>query len=127
MALLPVLVITDLFHPIDVLAVECFGDRDMRHRGNRSGAVPMLLARRKPDDVARPHFLDRCALALNPPETRGDNERLPERMGMPGGARTRLESHVSAGRARRFLRTKQGVDAHRAGEILGRSFGRWFR
>src|SRR5438445_5113073 len=98
MALLPVLVITDLFHPIDVLAVECFGDRDMRHRGNRSGAVPMLLARRKPDDVARPDFLDRPALALHPTEAGGDNQCLPERMRVPGGARTRLESHVSAGR-----------------------------
>src|SRR5438270_2482261 len=119
MALLPVLVITDLFHPIDVLAFKRFGDRDVCHGRRRCCAVPMLLARRKPDDVARPDFLDRPALALHPTEAGSDDERLPERMGVPGSARTGLEGNVSAGRARRFLRAKQHVDAYGAGEIFG--------
>src|SRR6476659_6660175 len=83
----------------------------------------MLLARRKPDDIAWPYVLDQPALALHPPEAGGDDQRLPERMRVPGGARTWLEGHVSAGRARRFLRAKQRIDADRSGEIFGRSFG----
>src|SRR5436305_14607165 len=64
--LLPVLVVADLFHPIDVLAFKRFGDRDVCHGRRRCCAVPMLLARRKRDDIARPHFLDRSAPALHP-------------------------------------------------------------
>src|SRR3954454_23471843 len=91
-----------MFHPIDVLAIERLGDRDVGHCSRRTRAVPMLLARRKPHDIAGPDFLDRPALALHPAEAGGDNERLPERVRMPRGARTGLEGHVSAGRARRI-------------------------
>jgi len=39
--------------------------------------VPMLLARREPDDVARPDLLDRPALALRKAAAGRDNQCLP--------------------------------------------------
>src|SRR4051794_38237618 len=64
------LLVGDVFQPLDGLAVELLGDGDMGQGGGRSGPVPMLLARRKPDDVARPDRLDRTALALSPTAAR---------------------------------------------------------
>jgi hypothetical protein len=52
-----VLFVADSFHPIDHFAVQRFLKSDMRHCGRRRSAVPMLLVRRKPDDVAWPDFL----------------------------------------------------------------------
>src|SRR5207253_10940740 len=54
----PILFVADLFHPVDQLAVQRFLNGDMSHRGHRRSAVPMLLARRKPDHIAWPNFLD---------------------------------------------------------------------
>jgi hypothetical protein len=77
-----VLFVAYLLHPIHDLAVEPVLNGDVRHRRRRRCAVPMLFARRKPDDIARPDFLDRTAPALRPPDARSDDRRLPERMGM---------------------------------------------
>jgi hypothetical protein len=62
----PVLLVADLFQPIDVLAVLKFRNGDVRHRGRRRRSMPMLQSRRKPDDIAGPDFLDRSALGLDP-------------------------------------------------------------
>ena len=62
----PILLVADLFHPVDDLAVQRFLNGDMRHCRRRRGAVPVLLAGRKPDHVAWPDFLDRPAPALRP-------------------------------------------------------------
>ena len=40
------------FHPIDRIAIQRFLNGDVRHRGRRRGAVPMLLVRCKPDQIA---------------------------------------------------------------------------
>src|SRR6516162_7906917 len=53
-----ILVVTHLLHPVDDLAVQCFLNRDVSHRGCGLGAMPMLLARRRPDHVTRPDLLD---------------------------------------------------------------------
>jgi hypothetical protein len=53
-----------VLHPVDDLAVERFRNRNMRHRCGRRRAVPVLLARREPDDITRPDLLDRPTLAL---------------------------------------------------------------
>ena len=94
-----VLFIADLLHPVDGLAVERFLNGDVRHGRGRCGAVPVFLARRKPDDVARVYFLDRAALALRPTATGGNNQGLAQRVGVPGRASTRLERDACAGRA----------------------------
>ena len=74
----------------------------MRHGGRRRGAVPVLLAGRKPDDVAGPDFLDRAALALRPAAAGGDDQGLAERMGVPGGAGAGLEGDAGAADAGRI-------------------------
>ena len=51
--LFAVLLVADVLHPVDDLAVLRFLNGDMRHRIDRRGAVPMFFAGRKPDDVAR--------------------------------------------------------------------------
>jgi hypothetical protein len=61
-----ILLLADLFHPVSRLAVERLIDGNVRHRRGWRGAVPMLLARRDPDHVARPDLLDRAAPALRP-------------------------------------------------------------
>src|SRR5208337_766664 len=92
-SLLPlgVLLVRDLLHPSDSRVVLHFGNGDMGHRAVGRRAVPVLLARLEPDDVAGPDLLDRAALPLRAPETGGDKQRLPERVRMPRGARARLE------------------------------------
>src|SRR5438876_3011132 len=86
--LAPILFFAHLFHPIDHLAVQRFLNSDMRHRGCWRGAVPMLLTRRKPNDIARPDFLDWFAPTLRPSEAGRDDQCLTEWMCMPGGAST---------------------------------------
>jgi hypothetical protein len=65
--LLAILFVADLFHPVHGLAIEPFLNGDVRHGGGGCGAVPVLLTRRKPDDVARPNLLDRASPALRQP------------------------------------------------------------
>src|SRR5438270_168131 len=82
----------------------------------------MPLIRRAPDHVARSNFHFWSALALYPPTTGRDDQRLPERMGMPCGTCAGLERDARATRACRFGRLEQGINAHRAGKILVRPF-----
>ena len=87
----------------------------------RCGSVPVLLAGRKPDHVARPDLLDRPAPALRPAAARRDEQGLAERMRMPRSPRTRLESDAGALNQRRIRRLKQRIDTDRAGEPIRRS------
>jgi hypothetical protein len=89
--LLPVLLVADLFHPVNDLAVELFLYGDVRHARGRRSAVPVLLAGRERDHITRPDLLDRTAFALSPAEARGHDERLPERMRMPCSSCTGFE------------------------------------
>src|SRR3984885_13953027 len=117
----PVLLVADLLHPIDRLAVEPFLDGDMAHRRGRRRPVPMLLPRRKGDDVAGPDLLDRAALVLDPAAAGHHDQGLAERVSVPGGARARLEGDESAGDAGWIGRTQQRVDPDSAGKPLPRS------
>ena len=53
--------------------------------------MPVLLARRYPDDVAGPDFPDGSALGLHAADARDHVQRLPKRMRVPGGPRAGLE------------------------------------
>src|SRR5438874_10404636 len=87
----------------------------------------MLLVRRTPDDVTGPDRAYCAALALHVAVARRANERLAKRMRVPIAARAGLEGYVRAARARWRGRLEELVDAHRAGEILRRPFGRRLR
>ena len=66
----------DLLQPVDGFAVEPLLNGDVRHRGGRRRAVPVLFARREPDDVAGANLLDRAAPSLRQSAAGGDDERL---------------------------------------------------
>ena len=66
-----------------------------------------VVARREDNDVARANLLDRAALALHAAAAHGDDENLAKRMGVPSGARARLE--------------RDCVAAARAGAVAGNS------
>ena len=91
-----ILLVADLLHPVDHLAVELFLNGDVGHGRGRRGAMPVLLAGREPDHVAGPDLLDRAALALHPAAAGRDDQRLPERMRVPGSASARLERDAGA-------------------------------
>src|SRR6202023_1483381 len=97
-----ILFVADLLHPVDEFSVQRLLNGDMRHRRCRRRAMPVLLTRREPDHIAGADLLDRTAPALRPPEAGYDDQGLTEGMGVPGGARARLERDVRAAHARRF-------------------------
>src|SRR3954469_16971725 len=113
-----------MFEPVDGLAVEAFLDRDVAHRRRCRSAVPVLLARREPDDVARTDFLDLSAFTLHPAEAGRHDQRLAERMGVPGGARARLEGDERPGDTGGGRGAEQRIDANRPGEPLRTSLAR---
>ena len=81
-----ILFVADLFHPVDRAAVQRLLNGDMHHRAPARRAVPVLLAGLKPHDVTGPDCLDRPAPTLHPSGARRHNQRLAERVRMPGGA-----------------------------------------
>src|SRR3989442_13865399 len=78
-----VLLVADLLQPVHDLAIELFLDGDMGHGGSKHGAMPMLFARRAPDNVAPLKNLDRTAPALHQAAPRRHEQRLTQRVGMP--------------------------------------------
>src|ERR1700757_543125 len=68
-----VLLVADVLHPGDVLAVERLLGGDMNHARRRRGAVPVLFVRRNPDNVARFDLAHFAAPALYPARA-GDDE-----------------------------------------------------
>src|SRR2546422_11604800 len=99
-----VLFVADLLHPVDDLAVEFFLDCNVGHGGVRRRAMPVLLARRAPDDVARSNHFDRTTPALHEPAAGRDDQGLTQRMGVPCGPGAWLERDAGTPRARRIGR-----------------------
>src|ERR1700704_3854532 len=116
--LLAILFVTDLFHPVDGLSVEPFLNGDVRHGCRARRAVPMFFARGKPDYVTRSNLLDRASPSLRAAAACRDNQRLPERVRVPGRPRTGLECHAGADDARRIGCAEERIDAYRAREVL---------
>src|SRR5215469_13289379 len=106
-----ILLIGYLLHPIHKLAVECLLDGDVSHACGGRCAVPVAMIRRTPDDIARADLRDRASFTLRPAAAGGDNERLAERVRMPGGARAGLECDAGACYASRRGGREQWVDA----------------
>src|SRR3954469_11041415 len=85
-----VLLVGDVLHPVDGLAVALLLNGNVTHLRAGRGSVPVLLAGREPDHVPRPDLLYRPALALSPSNARGDDQRLAKRVRVPCGSCARL-------------------------------------
>src|ERR1700683_812189 len=81
--------------------------------------MPVLLARREPDYIARVDLLHLPAPTLRPAATGRDDESLPEWMRMPSGPCAGLEGYAGALNKRRIGRLKKRVDPYGASEPLG--------
>src|SRR5437764_13932340 len=81
-----VLLVRDVFEPVDRLAVELLLDGDVRHRRGRGRAVPVLFARRKPHDITRANLFNRSAPALDAAGPGCHDQCLTQWMGVPGGS-----------------------------------------
>ena len=105
-----------MLHPVNHLSVFVFLNRDMGHGGGGRGSMPVFLAGREPDDITRPDLIDRASPMLSPAAPSCDDESLPERMRMPGGARAGFEGYARALHQCRVRRLKKRSDPHGAGD-----------
>jgi hypothetical protein len=94
-----VLLVTHLFHPINVLPVKLLLNGDMRHTTGCSSAMPVFHARRYPYDITRLDLLLFTTLLLHPACAGSHDQGLAEWMGMPCRAGTGLERDGGARRA----------------------------
>lgn len=115
---LSVLLVTDLFHPVDNFTVELFLNGDVRHGRSRRGTVPVLLAGWEPDHITGPYLLGKSAFALGPAAACRDDQRLTERMRVPCGSRARLKGYAGTLNECRFGRLEKWIDSDRTGEPL---------
>ena len=69
-----VLVVSDVFHPVDDLAVDDRLDRNVGHGLALSGTVPVLDARWCPDHIAGPDVLFLATPFLHPAASRDDDQ-----------------------------------------------------
>src|SRR5664280_2895150 len=111
-----VLLVGHRLQPRHMLAALMFLHGDVLHAVLGRGAVPVLLARRNPDRVAGTHRTDRTAPGLHVADAGGDMQSLSQRMGMPGGARARLEAHPGRAQERGIGRLDDRILPHRPGE-----------
>src|SRR2546421_9985426 len=110
-ALLAVLFVADLLHPVNRLAVEPLLNGDVGHSCGWCGPVPMFLPRREPDHVPWMNVLDGTTPALNPARACRHNQSLAQRVGVPGGPSTWLERDTGATDACRVGCLEEGVNA----------------
>src|SRR5439155_14858234 len=115
----PVFFFADFFQPLNRLPVQRFLNGDVRHRGLRRSAVPMLLVRHEPDNIARPDFLDRAAPSLRPPKAGCDDQRLTEWMSMPGGACARLKRDTGTDDVCGIGRLEQRINSDSTSKPIG--------
>src|ERR1700688_3077444 len=87
-----VLLVGHRFQPSNVVAALGLLHGDVFHPMLGCGPVPMFLVRRNPNRVAGADLPDRTAPGLHMADAGCDVQSLPEWMGMPGGASTRLEA-----------------------------------
>src|SRR5437870_2746750 len=123
-AFLLVLFAAYLLHPAHDLAIEFLLDGEVRQRAVWRGAVPMLLPGRTRDHIPGMNLFDGTSPALHEATTCRHDERLTQRVGVPGRAGSRFERDVRTLRATRSGCLEQWLDTHLAGEPFRRSFAR---
>src|SRR5580658_5517578 len=114
-----------MLEPVYGFAVELFLNGDVRHGRCLRCSVPVLFSGFEPEDVARADLFDWAAPALRAAAAGCDNERLAERVRMPGCAGSGFEGDAGADYACWVGRGKQRIDPDGAGEPLGRPFAGW--
>ncbi len=82
----------------------------------------MFFARRDPDHIAGPDLLDAGAFALNPAKSRGHDQRLAERVGVPCSAGAGFERDRRATDAGAAVACEGRVDPHGSGKPVLRPF-----
>jgi hypothetical protein len=94
----PILLVADLFQPVNDFSVELFLNGDVGHGCGWCGPMPVFLARREPDHIPWADLLDWTTPALCAAAARGDDEGLTERMrGLRSPCRTnRLSDYHQA-------------------------------
>jgi hypothetical protein len=113
------LIVANFFEPFGGFPAESFLNCDVRHGCRRGGAMPVFLARRKPDDIAGENFLDRTAVALGPAAASSDDKRLSERMRVPSRPGAGSECDVGACNTSRIDGLKKSFDLDVAREVFG--------
>jgi hypothetical protein len=108
-----------MLHPVNHLSVFVSLNRDVGHGSRWRGAMPVFLAGGEPDDITGPDLIDRASPMLSPAAPSCDDESLPERMRMPGGARAGFEGYARALHPCRIRRLKKRIDPHGASEPVG--------
>lgn len=106
------------------LAVLHLVDGDMAHSPVGGSAVPVLFARFEEDDVAGADLLDGAAFALYTARAEGDEQRLSQRVRVPGGTGAGVEGHIRALHAVGEIGVEQRIDPYRPGEPVARSCSR---
>ena len=86
--------------------------------------MPVLDAGRAPEHVAGLDLLDRAAPLRGAAFAGGDDQALPERMGVPGRASSGLKGDIGAGLARGFIGGEHMGDGDFAGKV---GVGAWNR
>src|SRR4051812_33847221 len=117
-----VLLVGDVFEPIHRLAIELLLHGDVRHRRGGRRAMPVLFARGKPDDVTGSNLFNGSAPALDAARPGCHDQRLAERMGVPGGARAGLECHGRTRSSGGSGGLKERIDTDGAGKPVTGSF-----
>src|SRR5439155_11906944 len=121
-AFLLVLFAADLLHPAHDLAVEFFLDGEVRQRAVWRGPVPRFLSGRAGDYIPGMNLFDGTSPALHEATTRRHDERLTQRMGVPGRAGSRPERDVRTMRTTRSRCLEQRLDTHLAADPFRRPF-----
>src|SRR5690242_17606787 len=87
-----------------------------------SGAAPVPLARRRVDHITRADLNNLTAAGLHQPASFGHVQRLAAWMTVPGGPRTRCESHNVDAHAGVVFAPRDDVEPPVPGERLRRAF-----
>ncbi|GBH07971.1 HrpA-like RNA helicase [Pseudomonas syringae pv. actinidiae] len=89
--------------------------------------MPVAGIWRNPDNVSRTNFLTRATFLLHVADTRCDDQRLPEWMGVPRSSCAGFEGYRAAADACRQFSLEQTINAHRARKGFRRASNRRLR
>ncbi len=117
------MIVANLFHPVDSLAIELLLNGNVRQGSGRRSPMPVLLTRREPNHITGPDLLDWAAPPLHAATSSRDDEHLPEGMRMPCGPRAWLEGYAGTLNKCRIGCLKKWIDSYRTSEPLRRPLG----